>query len=160
MINQKSITISYTEFEGRDHLNESELLLCESAVNSAKKAYCPYSKFSVGAAVLLESGDIVTGNNQENAAYPSGLCAERVALFYAGAQYGNIAPKTMAIAALIDGELTDNPVTPCGACRQVFAEIENRYHKPFSIFLIGKEKIIKIDNSVDLLPLAFKLSEC
>ena len=157
MITEKIITIPFQEFDKMSELGKAEQNLVEAAINAALKAYCPYSKFNVGAAVLLENGEIVTGNNQENAAYPSGLCAERVALFHAGAQYGNIAPKTMAVVALIDGEITTQPVTPCGACRQVFTEVEKRYSKPFSIILVGKEKIVKLDNANFLMPLAFSL---
>ena len=97
--------------------------LYEAAFEASKKAYAPYSKFHVGAAVLLENGEILSGNNQENAAYPSGLCAERTTLFYAGARYPDAAVLILAIAAMKDGERVDL-ITPCGACRQVMLETE------------------------------------
>ena len=153
---KKKLSIPIIELEDFSELDNDEKILAEKAINVAKNAYAPYSEFNVGAAVLLEDGDIITGSNQENAAYPSGLCAERVALFYAGAIKGKVAPKIMAIAALNGLSLTDDPVTPCGACRQVFAEIETRYSKSFSLLLIGKKKIIKIKKAEYLLPLAFK----
>ena len=101
--------------------------LYEAAFEASKKAYAPYSKFHVGAAVLLENGEILSGNNQENAAYPSGLCAERTTLFYAGARYPDAAVQILAIAAMKDGERVDL-ITPCGACRQVMSETEQRYN--------------------------------
>jgi len=154
-MSEKIISIPYTEIEDLTKLNDDEQLLVNTAIDAAKQAYSPYSKFNVGAAVLLENDNIVIGSNQENAAYPSGLCAERVALFSAGAQQGKIAPRKMAIAAIKDGKLTDNPVSPCGACRQVFAEVEKRYSKSFSLLLIGKDKIVKFEKSGLLLPFTF-----
>jgi len=156
---EKIISIPFTEVEDISKLDENEQSLVNAAIEAAKNAYAPYSKFNVGAAVLLENDVIITGSNQENAAYPSGLCAERIALFTAGANYGNIAPLKMAIVAMKDGKFTDNPVSPCGACRQVFAEVEKRYSKPFSILLIGKEKIVKFEKSGLLLPFTFNSIE-
>jgi cytidine deaminase len=128
--------------------------LAQSAREAANRAYAPYSCFHVGAAVLLENGEIITGNNQENAAYPSGLCAERVALFYAGAQYPEIAVKTLAIAAETGGKQV-KLITPCGACRQVLLETEARSKQSIQILLCGADEAYLIDSASALLPLCF-----
>jgi cytidine deaminase len=121
-----------------------------------KTAYAPYSEFHVGAAVLLENGEIIAGNNQENAAYPSGLCAERVALFYAGSQYPTIAIKTIAISVKSKNVIISEPLSPCGGCRQVIAEYENKFKKPIRIIMSGEKGQIYIANSIEsLLPLMF-----
>lgn len=129
--------------------------LLEKAKLSALKAYAPYSTYHVGAAVLLEDGTIVTGNNQENAAYPSGLCAERTALFYANATYPDLAVRAIAIAAYNKGDYSKDVCTPCGSCRQVLVEVENRYDKPVEIIMYGKGQIYEVDSIRDLLPLSF-----
>ena len=152
---QKHIHIELTSYDSVNDLNAEEQRLAEAAISAAKNAYAPYSKFKVGAAVLLVNGKIITGSNQENAAYPSGLCAERVALFWAGSQYPDIPVKTMLIVSLKDGELVKRLVAPCGACRQVINETSHRYKKNFALLLVGKETILKIDNANDLLPLSF-----
>ena len=139
-----------------DELNPSEKMLIEAAKQSATKAYAPYSHFQVGVAVYLDNGKIVTGNNQENVAYPSGLCAERVAVFYANAQYPEQAVKQLAIAAFTNNEFTAMPITPCGACRQVLLETENRFQQTIQILLYGREKIYIIQTIRDLLPLSFE----
>lgn len=128
--------------------------MAEQAYIAAERAYAPYSRFYVGAAVLLENGAIVSGNNQENAAYPSGLCAERVALFYAGAQYPNIPVTTLAVIALKGGEIQEH-VSPCGSCRQVLLETEQRYQRPIKILLCGREDVLAIEGATSLLPLSF-----
>jgi len=135
--------------------SEQKKVLIESAKNAALTAYAPYSKFHVGAAVLLEDGKIITGNNQENAAYPSGLCAERTALFYANAQYPNLAVKAIAIAAYNKGRFTNDVCSPCGSCRQVLVEVENRYGTPVEIIMYGEDRIYEVDSIRDLLPLSF-----
>jgi len=133
---------------------ETELLL--AAQKMVKTAYAPYSEFHVGAAVLLENGKIVTGNNQENAAYPSGLCAERVAIFYAGAQYPNVAIKAVAVAVKSKSVVISEPLSPCGGCRQVIAEYENKLGKPIRIIMSGEKGQIYIAQSIEsLLPLMF-----
>ena len=137
-----------------DELNADEQLLVNSAKEASEAAYAPYSRFKVGAAVRLANGVVVGGSNQENAAYPSGLCAERVALFSAAAQYPDAAPVRMAIIALANGEVTDAPVSPCGACRQLFVETDQRYRQPFELLLCGRDRVLKI-SSTDLMPLAF-----
>ncbi len=129
--------------------------LIEKAKNSSNSAYAPYSGFHVGAAVLLEDGTIVTGSNQENAAYPSGLCAERTALFYANAHYPDLAVKAIAITAKTKGNFTKDICAPCGSCRQVLVEVENRYNTPIQIIMYGENHIYEVDSIRDLLPFCF-----
>jgi cytidine deaminase len=119
------------------------------------QAYAPYSGFHVGAAVLLENGLIVSGNNQENSAYPSGLCAERVALFYANANYPDSGVKTIAISAAKNDVLVNEPVKPCGSCRQALAETEVRFKTPIRIILDGQDGILVLNGVESLLPLSF-----
>jgi cytidine deaminase len=137
-----------------EELSFGETTLRNAAVNAAGRAYAPYSGFQVGAAVLLENGLIIEGNNQENVAYPAGTCAERVALFAANAAYPDTAVQTIAISATKNGEI-ENSISLCGACRQVLLEAENRYKKPVKILLCGKQETIVIKSVKDLLPLAF-----
>lgn len=134
---------------------EAKKELLEQAKITALNAYAPYSKYHVGAAVLLEDGTIITGNNQENAAYPSGLCAERTALFYANANYPDKAVKAIAIAAHNKGKYSKDVCTPCGSCRQVLVEVENRYDMPVEIIMYGEGQIYEVDSIRDLLPLSF-----
>ena len=131
-----------------------ETRLRRAAVEAAGRAYAPYSGFQVGAAALLAGGGIVTGNNQENAAYPSGLCAERVALFYAGATYPRVAVRKLAIVAQ-DGAGIRERISPCGACRQVLLETEQRQGEPIEVWLCGREKAIVFPSAASLLPLCF-----
>jgi len=138
-----------------EELNSEEKKMIEAAKDAAKKAYAPYSNFQVGAAAFLENGTIITGNNQENVAYPSGLCAERTAVFYANAQYPDQAVQLLAIAAFFKGEFLEMPITPCGACRQVLMETENLFGKPINLLLYGTKKIYKIGSVKELLPLCF-----
>ena len=141
-----------------DELSAEQKQLVDTAKDNTQNAYAPYSKFQVGAAVLLENGKIIGGNNQENSASPTTLCAERVAMFYANSQFPDVAPKAIAIAAFTNGEFLSNPVTPCGSCRQVLLETETRYEKPIEIILYGSEKIYIISNVKQLLPLCFEKS--
>ena len=134
-------------------INDQNLLM--EARRITEQAYAPYSGFHVGAAVLLENGMIVTGNNQENSAYPSGLCAERVALFYANANYSDSAVKTIAISASKSGALVNEPVKPCGSCRQALAETELRFKTPIRIILDGQDGILVLNGVESLLPLSF-----
>lgn len=129
--------------------------LIDEAKLATKKAYAPYSGFHVGAAVMLSNGKIVTGNNQENAAYPSGLCAERVAIFSASAQYPDITITAIAVAAFHNGNFTDSPCCPCGGCRQTILETENRFENSIRIIMYGKEKIYEAESIKTLLPLSF-----
>ncbi|MDR0431540.1 MAG: cytidine deaminase [Tannerellaceae bacterium] len=132
--------------------------LAKAAQEATRNAYAPYSNFNVGSAVLLDNGEIISGNNQENAAYPSGLCAERVALFAANSQYPDSKVLAIAIAAVAKGEQV-NLITPCGACRQVLFEVENRYNCPMKVILCGKERIYITESASSLLPLSFDGSD-
>ena len=118
-----------------DELNDTDRALLDDAIEATRRSYAPYSHFSVGAAALLANGVVVTGTNQENAAYPSGLCAERATLFYANSQYPDQAVMTLAIAARTEKDFIDTPIPPCGACRQVILETEKRYKQPIRILL-------------------------
>ncbi len=153
---QHQFTALYTEFEKLDDLAPADKLLMEEAISAAKSAYAPYSGFFVGAAVLLENGAVVCGNNQENAAYPSGMCGERVAMFSASAQFPGIAFKAIAIYACSDKISVNEAVTPCGSCRQVMAEYHSAFENPFRILLKGeKSSILVFDGIESLLPLMF-----
>ena len=151
----KEIKIAFTEYAGAAELEAEDRTLVEKAIEATKHSYAPYSNFNVGAALLLDNGEIVTGSNQENAAYPSGLCAERTAMFYASSQYPQHAILKIAIAATQGGVLCGNPATPCGSCRQVMAQYQLRGGKPMQIILAGGEKISKFEKVDDLLPLIF-----
>lgn len=133
---------------------EDILPLVHAALKSTEQAYAPYSKFHVGAAVLLEDGTIVTGSNQENAAYPSGLCAERVALFHAGHQYPGVPVVALAIAAATGGKQVES-ISPCGSCRQVLLETEQRYGRSVKVLLCGTNDVVVIEGATLLLPLSF-----
>lgn len=153
---KKKITINYNHYPDTSTLSEVDRNLIESAEKAVQNAYAPYSKFSVGAALLLENGETVMGNNQENIAYPSGLCAERVTLFYAGANYPDQKVKKIAIAS--DGDLigSESFLTPCGSCRQVMAEVSIRQKSSFEILLLNNDKSVLVFNSInDLLPFVF-----
>ena len=139
-----------------NELDISEQELIEKAKNAYSNAYAPYSGFLVGASVLLENGEIINGSNQENVAYPSGLCAERVALFYAGAKYPEVAIKTIAISAKSKTFEIDDVVSPCGACRQVMAEYQQKQGQNIRLLLHPTNDEVLIANSVtDLLPFMF-----
>lgn len=138
-----------------EECSEVEKKLIDAAKSATKNAYAPYSRFRVGAAVLLENGGIVSGNNQENAAYPSGLCAERTALFFANATYPDQKVEAIAIAAWYNGQFTHDAITPCGACRQVLLEAENRFHSPMKVLMYSEEGIYVVSAIKDLLPLSF-----
>lgn len=153
---KQEINIVYEELD-RAALTETDLALERAALSAAEGAYAPYSRFRVGAALLLENGAIVTGSNQENAAYPSGICAERTAIFYAGAQYPGVAPVALLIVALNERGRVPM-ITPCGACRQVILEASLR-HAPFRVILAGAERAIVLDDCRALLPLSFDGSD-
>lgn len=142
-----------------DELNPTDKELVDAAKEATKHSYAPYSKFAVGAAVRLANGVIVTGSNQENAAYPSGTCAERTALFYANSQYPDQPVEALAVAARTEKDFIDRPIPPCGACRQVMLETEIRYSHPFRILLFGKDATYEISRVGDLLPLSFSSSD-
>jgi cytidine deaminase len=155
MIKTKNISFSYIEFENPEELNPDDRELICAAKDAALNGYAPYSKFRVGAAVRLESGIIVRGTNVENAAFPSGICAERNAISNSVSNYPNDKPVAIAIAALREDGLTEDPVPPCGNCRQVIAEEESRNANPIKIILLGKSKIFVIESISSLLPLQF-----
>ncbi|WP_053991686.1 cytidine deaminase [Mangrovimonas sp. TPBH4] len=130
------------------------------AVEARQKAYAPYSKFHVGVALLLDNNEVVSGSNQENASYPSGLCAERTAIYYAGAQYPKARILKMAITAASQLKTTSEPIPPCGACRQAIAEYELRQKSPIEIYFMGeKGKVVKSESLSNLLPLIFDSSQ-
>ncbi len=150
----KEIKISYRSAEIGD-FDEQLQRLIEKAKQQTELSYAPYSNFSVGAAVLLEDGTIVCGNNQENIAYPSGLCAERTAMFYTNSQYPDIKPVAIAVAAKNDKVFLEKPICPCGACRQSLLETELRYKSPIKTILYGTKNIYVINSIADMLPFAF-----
>jgi cytidine deaminase len=155
MIKTLNIPFTYKELDSPEELNPDDRELLFSAREVASKAYAPYSGFMVGAAVRLSSGNIILGTNVENAAFPSGICAERNALSNASSNHPGDKPVAMAIAAMTDAGLSANPVSPCGNCRQVIAEEELRNGISIRIILSGRNKIKIIDKGGDLLPLQF-----
>jgi cytidine deaminase len=151
-----NITSKIEVFNGINDLSEEMQSLMNLAIETRKNAYAPYSRFRVGAAILLENGKIVVGSNQENAAYPSGLCAERVAIFQSGAIYPNIKITKLAITAASDTNPTLSPIPPCGACRQSIAEYEFKQDTPIEIYFMGESGEVYKSNSINnLLPLSF-----
>jgi cytidine deaminase len=153
------IKSSATLYNDISELNEEDKYLMDKAIEARGKAYAPYSKFSVGAALLLDNGVIVLGNNQENAAYPSGMCAERVAIWRAGSEYPDMKVLKLAISASSSISKVDKPVGPCGACRQSLSEYEIKQKQPFPILFMGEVgEIIKTDSLDALLPFSFDSS--
>lgn len=153
---KKQLQISYEQFKGTESLSGMDQDLLTEAWSISRTAYAPYSEFKVGAALRLKSGEVITGSNQENIAYPSGLCAERVALFFAGANFPDQDIETIAIVA--EGALIDKEslISPCGSCRQVMIESEHRQNKPIKVILMNSNEDVVIFESVkDLLPLSF-----
>ena len=151
-----NINTSFTVYQSQEELPKDIQPLMEKAVEIRKKAYAPYSKFRVGACLLLDNGQIVLGSNQENAAYPSGLCAERVAIFQAGAMYPDAKILKMAISAASDTNQTTTPIPPCGACRQSISEYEFKQSYPIEIYFMGETgEVYKSDSIKNLLPLTF-----
>jgi cytidine deaminase len=153
---RSKLQISYEEYENEAGLPAGDLSLLEAARKAAHNAYAPYSEFMVGAAVRLENGVVVTGNNQENAAYPSSLCAERVALFAASSQYPGVAVTALAITARSAHYSINEPVPPCGACRQVMVEYESLHKKNIRIILAGeKGRVLVLENTDGVMPFKF-----
>ena len=152
-ITTKIIVCSYEE------LNDEEKKLVDAAKEASNRSYAPYSRFQVGAAVRLAGGVLVSGSNQENAAYPSGTCAERTTLFYANSQYPDRAVEALAIAAQTGGKFIEHPTAPCGACRQVILETEERYRYPIRIYLYGTDEVYIVESIRSLLPLCFGKSD-
>ncbi len=153
----KQISINTTiSVLSKDELSQEETSLMSQAFEARSKAYAPYSKFTVGAAILLDNGIVVQGSNQENAAYPSGLCAERVAIYYAGATYPNAKIVKMFITASPQDRDLEEPIPPCGSCRQAIAVYEFKKDTPITIFFMGaKGDIYKSDSLKNILPLIF-----
>lgn len=149
------INTQIKRYKNWDELPADEIELLKKARQAAQRSYSPYSGFKVGAAVLLQNGEVITGNNQENAAYPSGLCAERTAIFWANSQYPDVAITKIAITAFKNGETVPNPVAPCGSCRQVMIETETRFNTPVKTILDSSGEVWIIDKAGDLLPLFF-----
>lgn len=148
-ITTKIAVYSYKE------LSEEHKILAEKAREATSRSYSPYSHFQVGVALQLESGEILTGANQENAAFTAGTCAERSVLFYAGANYPGVAIKRLAIAAFTNGDFVSTPVSPCGHCRQAILEYETISHQPIEIILCGREEVYVLKSIKDLMPLSF-----
>ena len=157
----KEINTGTSAFIFRD-INELPIAdknLMEEAIKAAKMAYAPYSKFSVGAALLMEDDSIISGNNQENAAYPSGMCAERVAIWKAGSSYPNKKVKKIAITAVSLNKQLDKPVGPCGACRQTLLEYEVNQKEDMEILFMGEiGNVVKTNSIASLLPFSFDSS--
>lgn len=158
MANKEKVQIvsSFDVYKSEQDLANEDRLLLMNARKSLAGAYAPYSHFNVGAAVLLENGEIICGNNQENAAYPSGLCAERVAIFYAGAKFPDVKIKAIAVTCKAENQVINDPVSPCGACRQAIAEYEVRHSQKIKMIMAGESGKVFIAESIDsLLPLMF-----
>lgn len=147
-----NLTVKVYQFE---ELHEEDQILIESAKAATARSYSPYSNFQVGAAVRLSNGTVITGSNQENASYPLSLCAERTALFYANSQHPFYAVETLAVAAYSNKKFIRQPITPCGACRQVMLETENRFKQPIRVLLYGTDCVYEVEQATYLLPLSF-----
>lgn len=159
-MSKKHLGFDIETFDSENELQAEDLELLQAAKSSAKRAYAPYSKFNVGAAVRLDTGKIVEGNNQENAAYPSGICAERVAIFYASSHYPDNEVVAIAITAQSDEFSIDYPISPCGACRQVLTEYENKQQKKIRLIMQGETgSVYVIESAKHLLPLTFTQTE-
>lgn len=154
-----SLTSDFLVYDTISELAKDDKQLMQQAIASRERAYAPYSKFSVGAAILLDNQEVVLGNNQENAAYPSGLCAERVAIYNAGANYPNNTILKIAISASSSIKSVNKPVAPCGSCRQAIAEYEAKQEQPIIILFMGETgKIVQTESLKSLLPLGFDKS--
>ena len=155
-MNTQNFSISYETYSGLDELSATDKMLCEKAKDAMATSHSPYSKFKVGTAILLADDQIVLGSNQENVAYPSGLCAERVALFYIGSNNPKAVIKTMAITAQTDQFKIVNPVTSCGGCLQVMIEAEKKQGSPIEVlFYCIDGQILKVKSVKNLIPFAF-----
>ena len=151
----KEINISYIEYGSIEEMGPEDRELAAEAVEAMNGAYAPYSHFHVGAAVRMSNGQIVRGSNQENAAFPSGICAERTAMFSASSRYPDKDMRSIAIAGGVHGRLGNEPATPCGACRQVMAQYQTKAGKPMSVIMVGARRIWKFEKVDDILPLIF-----
>lgn len=156
---KRNIAFELLIFESLQELNVADQELMKEAIKAREHAYSPYSKFNVGAALLLENGEVITGSNQENASYPSGLCAERVAIFYASAKFPEVTIKAIAVSAASQNYVVDKPAAPCGNCRQAISEYEIKQQSPIPIIMSGETgEILKCQSVSDILPLAFNSS--
>ena len=156
---QIKITSSATVYSNLGELSTEDQMLMNKAIKARGNAYAPYSKFHVGAALLLDNGEIVLGNNQENAAYPSGMCAERVAVWQAGSLFPGVKIKKLAISASSTITKVDKPIGPCGACRQTLSEYEINQKEPFPVIFMGEVgEIVKTPSLLSLLPFSFDSS--
>ena len=156
---QINITSSATVYSNLGELSTEDKMLMNKAIEARGNAYAPYSKFHVGAALLLDNGEIVLGNNQENAAYPSGMCAERVAIWQAGSLFPGVKIKKLAISASSTITEVDKPIGPCGACRQTLSEYEINQKEPFPVIFMGEVgEIVKTPSLLSLLPFSFDSS--
>lgn len=155
----KEINISYQSYATEAELSDSDQALLAAALEISHKAYVPYSKFHVGCAIRLKSGEVILGNNQENAAYPSGLCAERTALFYCGSQGKGTEIESIAIRAWSEKKRVEKPVTPCGACRQVMLEYERMGDHEIVVLMQGASgEVLKMSGiAKTLLPFSFDI---
>jgi cytidine deaminase len=153
------ITSTAIVYDNLSELSAEDEILMNNAVKARGNAYAPYSKFHVGAALLLENGEIVLGNNQENAAYPSGMCAERVAIWQAGSLFPGVKIEKLAISASSTISKVNKPIGPCGACRQTLSEYEINQKKPFPVLFMGEVgEIVKTESLLSLLPFSFDSS--
>ena len=150
-----TLELGFIEYSSLEKIDPQDQEVVKAAIEAQKGSYAPYSNFNVGAAVRLEDGTIVKGANQENAAYPSGLCAERTAMFAAGATYPGVPMTTLAIVGGFGFTLSETPCTPCGGCRQVMAEYQTAGKRPLSVIMFGTEKTWKFEKVDDILPFIF-----
>jgi len=152
---RKNIVLTYTDYKSKEELPNEDKMLLTAAEKIADNAYAPYSKFNVGAALLLKNGEIITAANQENAAYPSGLCAERSAIFYAHSKYPHTPIIKLAVTAKVNGEITTDLTYPCGSCRQVLQESQTRGGEKIEIIVGSRTKVRVLESVECLLPFAF-----
>jgi cytidine deaminase len=156
---QKEFKINFETIESYDELDETEKKLFDAAKNAREKAYAIYSDFYVGCAILLENGEIITGNNQENAAYPSGLCAERTTIFWTSANFPNVKIKKLFVIGAPKNVIKSTPIPPCGACRQTILEYEAKQKVEIKIYFASPKGLIYKTKSIrDLLPFSFDSS--
>ncbi|MBT3174080.1 MAG: cytidine deaminase [Lentimicrobiaceae bacterium] len=154
---EKEVVIKYGEYQNKEDLGVEDSKLVLSANEATNNSYAPYSDFKVGAAILLDNGEIIKGTNQENSAYPSGLCAERVAIFFANSQFPDAVIKSIAIASQTDRFESDEPISPCGSCRQVISEAENRQKSKIRVIMSGNKCVTRIVEGIEnLLPFGFQ----
>ena len=156
-MNEKELVISYREYQNKEDIDEEDSKLVNSAREATNNSYAPYSDFRVGAAILLDNGKVIKGTNQENSAYPSGLCAERVAIFYANSQFPDAAIISIAISSQTNRFESKEPITPCGSCRQVISEAENRQDSKIRVIMSGDGCVTRIVEGIEnLLPFVFQ----